>query len=239
MTTHIALITDIHGNAPALRAALAAIDAAPGIHHIYCLGDAVSIGPDVNEVLDMLRARPNLSMVRGNHEGYVLACRRGQTLPPEVGAGEAEHQRWIADRLTPSHAEWLAALPFQIDAEYEGVRIRFLHYPMNEANRFVSWRPELPRLEEHFAGAPVDVVCCGHFHEMEVQQGAGRLYVNPRSLGCCHRPVARYAILTLEAGQARVELGEAPYDNRAFLASYDTLQVPERDFIRCIFHGVQ
>lgn len=237
MTMRIALLTDIHGNAPALRAALAAIDAVPDIHYVYCLGDAVSIGPDINEVLDLLRARANLSMVRGNHEGYVLACRRGDT--PNVAAGELAHQRWMADRITSSHAEWLAALPLQLDAEYEGVRIRFIHYPLDEASHFVPWRPELPILEAHFAGAPADVVCFGHFHETGVQQGASRLYVNPRSLGCCSRPVARYAVLTLDAGQARVELCEAPYDNRAFLASYDTLQVPEREFIRRIFHGGQ
>lgn len=239
MTVRIALLSDVHGNAPALRAALAAIDATPDIHQICCLGDAVSIGPDINEVLDLLRARPNLSMVRGNHEGYVLACRRGEPLPPAVGAGELEHQRWVADRLTPAHAAWLDALPFQIDAEYEDVRISFMHYPMDEPHHFVPWRPELPRLEEHFAGAPADVVCFGHFHEMGVLQGESRLYVNPRSLGCCHRPVARFAILTLDAGQARVELCEVGYDRRAFLASYDTLQVPERDFIRRIFHGVE
>lgn len=237
MPIRIALLTDIHGNAPALRAALSAIDAAPEIHHIYCLGDGVSIGPDINEVLDLLRALPNLSMVRGNHEGYVLACRRGET--PNVGAGELEHQRWMAERITPAHTAWLEGLPFQLDAEYEGVRIRFCHYPLTEANRFVPWRPELPSLEAHFATAPADVVCFGHFHEPTVQQGAQRLYVNLGSLGCCKRPVARYAILTLDAGQAQVELCEAPYDNRAFLASYDTLQVPERDFIRRIFHGGQ
>jgi putative phosphoesterase len=239
MTIRIALITDIHGNAPALQAALSAIDRTPNIDHIYCLGDAVSIGPDVNEVLDLLRARPNLSMVRGNHEGYVLACRRGETLPPEVGAGELEHQRWIANRIKPSHAEWLATVPFQLNVVYEGVRIWMMHYHRNEADHFVPWWPDLDRMEAHYADAPADVICFGHIHKTLVQQGAQRLYVDPGAAGCFDRPAARYAILTLDAGQAQVELCEAPYDNRAFLASYDTLQVPERDFIRRIFHGVQ
>ncbi|MDF2627714.1 MAG: metallophosphoesterase [Symbiobacteriaceae bacterium] len=239
MTTRIALVTDIHGNAPALRAALSAIDAAPEIHHIACLGDAVSIGPDVNEVLDLLRARPNLFMVKGNHETYVLACRRGEPLPKEVGAGEAVHQRWMADRITSAHAAWLETLPFQVEAEYEGVRIRFLHYHGEQSGRFAPWWPDLAKMEEHYGGAPADVVCFGHIHKTLVEQGAERLYVDPGSAGCFDRPAARFAILTLDAGHAQVELCEAPYDNQAFLASYDALEVPDREFIRRIFHGNQ
>lgn len=58
----IAIITDVHGNAPALKAALSEIDNRRDIEHIYCLGDMVAIGPDTNEVLHMLFSRADVSM---------------------------------------------------------------------------------------------------------------------------------------------------------------------------------
>ncbi|HYF90721.1 MAG TPA: metallophosphoesterase family protein [Symbiobacteriaceae bacterium] len=241
MGTRLAVISDIHGNAPALRAILAEIDATPGVEHIYCLGDSVSIGPDANEVLDMLFARPDLSMVKGNHERYILAVLAGGLLPPEVEAEELEHQRWISSRLNPDHADHLSALPDRLEVEHGGRRFWFLHYHADAGRpgRFAPWMNDVAQLEEHYATAPADVVCFGHDHTTRLLRGAQRLYLNPGSAGCFSRPVARYALVTVEAGDVSVEMREADYDNRDFLASYDRLGVPARDFILRIFHGNQ
>nr|WP_084065446.1 metallophosphoesterase family protein [Paenibacillus stellifer] len=53
-----AVITDIHGNSPALRAVLEDISNKE-IDHIFCLGDMVGIGPDSNQVLEMLTEQKN------------------------------------------------------------------------------------------------------------------------------------------------------------------------------------
>jgi hypothetical protein len=51
--SEVAVITDIHGNLPALRAALARIDEL-GIEEIYCGGDLVGYGPHPNEVVALI-----------------------------------------------------------------------------------------------------------------------------------------------------------------------------------------
>lgn len=43
----LAILTDIHGNALALRAVLAELDGRADITHTYCLGDQISIGPEI------------------------------------------------------------------------------------------------------------------------------------------------------------------------------------------------
>lgn len=78
MAEKVAILTDIHGNAPALRAVLADLDTQPEIAHTYCLGDMVNIGPDSNEVLELLCARRDLTMLVGNHDQYVLALATGR-----------------------------------------------------------------------------------------------------------------------------------------------------------------
>ena len=54
MATKIGFITDVHGNAAALRAVLAELAREDDLAHVYGAGDLIGIGPDTNEVLDLL-----------------------------------------------------------------------------------------------------------------------------------------------------------------------------------------
>jgi len=65
-----ALISDIHGNAEALRAVLADIDS-KGVERIICLGDIIGYGPDPLECVDLVRKRCAWSLM-GNHDFAVL-----------------------------------------------------------------------------------------------------------------------------------------------------------------------
>lgn len=66
----VAVISDIHANAAALRAVLADIDAR-GISRVLCLGDIVGYGPDPLECVDLVRQRCEWSLM-GNHDFAVL-----------------------------------------------------------------------------------------------------------------------------------------------------------------------
>jgi len=65
-----AVISDIHGNAVALRAVLAHI-ADAGIERIVCLGDVLGYGPDPAESLDLIREHCTWALM-GNHDFGVL-----------------------------------------------------------------------------------------------------------------------------------------------------------------------
>ncbi len=65
-----AVISDIHGNAVALRAVLADI-AERGIDRIICLGDIIGYGPDPLECVDLVREKCAWSLM-GNHDFGVL-----------------------------------------------------------------------------------------------------------------------------------------------------------------------
>ncbi len=66
----VAAITDIHGNLPALQAALARIEEL-GIESVLCGGDLVGYGPHPNEVCALITRR-DIPTIYGNYD-YAIA----------------------------------------------------------------------------------------------------------------------------------------------------------------------
>src|SRR4051794_6705977 len=69
-TGAVAVITDIHGNLPALEAALARIEEL-GLEQIYCGGDLVGYGPHPNQVCRLIEER-GIPTIYGNYD-YAIA----------------------------------------------------------------------------------------------------------------------------------------------------------------------
>ena len=65
-----AVISDIHGNAEALRSVLSDIDAR-SVGRIICLGDIIGYGPEPLQCVDLVRQRCEWSLM-GNHDFGVL-----------------------------------------------------------------------------------------------------------------------------------------------------------------------
>src|SRR5438552_16833646 len=66
----IALISDLHGNLVALRAALEHI-ARSRVDVIVCLGDVATLGPAPEQVMEQL-ARLGCPCILGNHDEFLL-----------------------------------------------------------------------------------------------------------------------------------------------------------------------
>ncbi len=65
----IAIISDIHGNLPALEAVLSDIER-KGISKIICLGDMIGKGPQSKEVLELCIKKCQ-NIVKGNWEDFI------------------------------------------------------------------------------------------------------------------------------------------------------------------------
>jgi diadenosine tetraphosphatase ApaH/serine/threonine PP2A family protein phosphatase len=71
----IALISDVHGNLPALEAVLADIDSRAPDVRVWCLGDTVGYGASPSECLDLVRSRCEV-VLAGNHDLAVAGDER-------------------------------------------------------------------------------------------------------------------------------------------------------------------
>ncbi|MEJ8303415.1 metallophosphoesterase family protein [Saccharibacillus sacchari] len=233
----IALITDIHGNAPALQAVLAELDRR-GIDRIYSLGDVIGIGPDSNEAIELLMNRPNLHYVSGNHEDAVLAAYEGRPAPAGH-EGEREHHAWLAARLNPAYAKVMASWPRQLEMEIEGRKLLFTHYHTDRQGSFlpINAAPSIEALDAMYLDTPYDLIAFGHHHIVHEFCSDQRMYFNPGALGC-GGAVARFGVIEIDPTGISAETVGVPYDNSAFLRAYHELGVPDADFILRIFHGV-
>jgi predicted phosphodiesterase len=101
----VAILSDIHGNLPALEAVLADADRM-NCETIWSLGDIVGYGGSPNECLDLLRNRGTIS-VMGNHDAAVVGDEDLFFFHPAARAAV----EWTQQRLSMSNLKFLKALP--------------------------------------------------------------------------------------------------------------------------------
>jgi len=99
----IAVLSDIHGNLPALEAVLATLAPYDAIWH---LGDIVGYGPEPDAVVARLRGL-GATGVRGNHDAAAIGALSTSAFNSEARAAVL----WTASVITPDTRTWLTALP--------------------------------------------------------------------------------------------------------------------------------
>jgi len=203
----VAALYDIHGNLPALEAALDAADAA-GADTILVGGDVV-LGPMPRETIDRLLAMGGRAhFVRGNCDRLVVDAFDGRP-NARLPAAVQESIAWAAARLDRSHRDFLAELPLTIGAEVDGVgEVLFCHAtPRSDEEIFTALTPA-ERVRPMLAGATPPVVVCGHTHMQFDRAVDGVRVVNAGSVGMPFAPPGAYWLL-LGPG---VELTRTAYD---------------------------
>lgn len=214
-----ALLSDVHANLPALRAALEVADRA-GADRLVVAGDLVGDGPHPVEVLALLRER-GPDAVRGNVDRKVLALgdRRGRLRRRLAGArGQKANRVWTALRLLESAPEraWLEALPAERTLSLGGLPVLLVHgSPLGDTDYVypsLTARALRGKLDGRAAPRPAALVC-GHSHVPFARRVDGVLVVNCGSVGrpADGDPRGSLALLELADGGARVQLVRFPY----------------------------
>jgi predicted phosphodiesterase len=232
----LAVITDVHGNLPALEAALAAVDHF-GVDLLVHTGDAVGIGPYPRECVEVLSNRPATHCLLGNHDAW-YAFGLPQPRPEWMGVGEWEHQQWTHAALGDALRSTVASWQYSSRLDSAAGPIELLHFPRNDDGEFLmpSLAPKTGEAADALFGEGARFVFYGHHHEAADLVGAATRYINPGSLGCAAEAVARVAFLVIEsAGQWQLSLSAIPYHPAGLFEEFDRRGVPERDFIRRVF----
>ena len=199
----IAVLADVHGNLPALRAVLEELDRDP-VDAIVVLGDVVG-GPLVRETLELLAARREATRwVRGNCEREAVAIYDGAPVSDDPSGRAAA---WSAKALDGRWRDDLAAWP--ISLVLDGVC--FCHGSPRRDDEIITRTTPDDALLEMLANVSEPLVVGGHIHQQMVRGlGDAVTYANPGSVGLPYegRPAAFWMIVD----DGTPELRETSYD---------------------------
>jgi putative phosphoesterase len=174
----VAVLSDIHGNLPALEAVLEQV-AREKPNLIVVCGDVAS-GPLPVESLELLMDLRDAKFLHGNADRSLVAAYDGRA-KPELPGPAAD---WGAGQLSRRHRDFLASFPGHVHLDIDGLgRVLFCHgSPRSDLEIMTAATPK-ERLLEFVGGANADVVVCGHTHMQFDRTEDGVRVVNPGSVG--------------------------------------------------------
>jgi len=223
----IAVVSDVHGNVPALEAVLDDL-AGRGVDEVLVGGDLVGRGPQGSRVVKRIRGL-GFPAIKGNHEDYLLDFRHGRVPEEWLEGEEWAASRFMAAELDPDDAAYVAALPFSLTRP--GL---FLVHGSPRSNRegIGPWT-DTDELEELLDGLPEELLVCAHTHRPLERAAAGRRAVNVGSVGLPFNRDrrAQYAIFHRRRGAAEgfeVEFRQVAYDLEEIFEIYRSSGFLER-----------
>lgn len=240
----LGIVSDIHGNLPALEAVVADMRRR-NVDTVINLGDSLS-GPLLpSETAAWLRTTDWLHLA-GNHERQIIeAPHAAHPDPADVYAHsqlDADTLAWIAS-LRDTHAYapdiFLCHASPRRDVEY-------LLETVTANGRRLAASDEI---EERLDGHTETLVLCGHTHMPRSVRLGAQLIINPGSVGLqafddehpyFHRvengsPDARYAVIERGASDWTIDLISVPYDFEAMARLADEREMP--DWAHALRHG--
>jgi predicted phosphodiesterase len=222
MTNEFVLVSDIHGNYPALQAV---VDA-EGLEKEYMvLGDIHGLLGYPAKTQALVKSVGNF-ILAGNHDKAIFHHGEGHVVSDELSEYELEH---TLSNLSDEEQEWMANLPFMEVVQRGPSRIALCHaYPWPaQASGYEPGNAGISKGSVTSVASTVaddyDYVFHGHTHtqyELDCSQwGHDVHFVNPGSLGYDHT----YAVVETDHGGVSLKSVEVEED----VAAHVQANLPE------------
>jgi putative phosphoesterase len=231
----VGLISDIHGNLPALDAVTADLER-EGVDEIVCLGD-VAVGPQPAETLARVKEL-GCRVVMGNWDAAFL----GSMPEPKDKIGErlVEIGEWWASYLSDADRDFMASFETELELELGSTPVLCFHGSPKSYDDWIfattpdeELRPMLDRVEQ-------SVLVGGHTHVQMIRRYLETVIINPGSVGLPFRewwprpirisPWAEWGILSGEDERLSMDLRRTPFDVDGFLQMSLSSGMPHADW---------
>lgn len=206
----LAVVSDVHGNLPALKAALTKIRSL-GCETLVFLGDAVGYFPEGLACARLIRETFD-HVLMGNHEAMLLGCRPlSEAKDADYGLGA------LKPALSPEDRRRLDGCPEFLELDLDGRKILCVHgAPDAPLEGYVY--PDTP-LKPGW-GNGYDAVFMGHTHRPFIKQAYGTLFVNAGSCGLPREGGAWSSFAVFDPAGLEAALIRTPLDIAELLRRY-------------------
>jgi predicted phosphodiesterase len=234
--TRIGLISDLHGNVPALEAVLAEL-AREGVDEVVCLGD-IAIGPQPVETVERLQ-NLRCPVTMGNWDAWFVGPM--PFLEGHLGRVLIDLRNWSAAKLEPAQLQFIQGFVpvVELPLDSAGSLVAFHGSPRSNEDSILSTTSDA-ELGEMLAGRTEPLLVGGHTHFQLFRRYGESVVMNPGSVGLPFRkhqpgvmrvaPWAEYAVVSAERGRLTVDLRRTPYDVHAFLDAMRRSGMPHTEW---------
>ena len=234
-----AILSDIHGNLPALNAALAECESA-AVEQYLCLGDVAMFGPQPSECVARLRQLDG-QFIMGNTDEYAL-----DPFPLEWRNEESKYfnaiESWSAAQMTAEDKAFIKTFAPHLTIELSASH-SLLAYHGSPLSFNDPIKPETPweTLDPYFAGQSHTFLAGGHVHLQFQRPFHDMILFNPGSVGLPIRrkpgstqyfnpAYAEFAILDTDGAFPGLSFQRAPYPLAELVAAVEASEMPEKEW---------
>ena len=211
----LAFVSDQHGNDIGFRAVVEDLNRI-GVDEVVCLGDVVQGGAEPADTLERLRAL-SCATVLGNADAFLLEI--PEDSPEPVTQRQLEVREWTLSQLSPAHLEQIRSFAPFVRLHADSATLLLFHGSPSSYDDVLL--PELgTEALAPFLNHDATLLAGGHTHLQWSRAIGDGLYVNPGSVGISYdrhvdppvlRPLAEWALVTVENGAVGVEFRQVPY----------------------------
>ena len=220
----IAIISDIHGNIPALDAVIKDIKSR-NIESIHCLGDLAGKGPSSAEAVDMIRKHCDV-VIKGNWDYFMTEENYEMVI-------------WHQDKLGAERLSYMKDLPLYAEFYMSGKLVRLCHASPNDVFHRVYLSTEDDQRIKLFMptktlNEEADVVGYGDIHGAHIDVFRGKTIFNVGSVGNpLDIPQASYAIIegaygSKEQSPFTISLIRVPYNIELAISHAMETDMPDK-----------
>lgn len=217
--SRIAIISDVHGNLPALETVLIDINNR-NIDQIYCLGDLVDFAPWNNEVIQKIKTL-RIPCLMGNHDERIAF-----DLPIVPLAKHDQEERnarvsaisFSKNTITDDNKYFLKNLPRQIQLTFQvglkKINIVLVHGSTRSNQEYIYEDHDALDLQQMMSSIQADVLIMGHTHLPYIQYLPCGLAINCGSVGRSKEKLkaAVYLLMQVEEDGISLEIVRVQYE---------------------------
>ncbi len=207
-----AVLSDIHGNYHAFKACYE--DARK--QEVECfifLGDYVSDLAEPEKTMDLVYEIQNnypTICLRGNREGYMLACEEGTT--DFTRGSKSGSLLFTYEHLRQQDLDFFRSLKISDTIEVGGVQMEIAHAAPKDDRCYFEMEDAC--IEDILAEMKCKFLLTGHSHQQYIRSVEGKTIINPGSVGIPQDGTRwpKYAVLDIQSGEVTCNLREVPYN---------------------------
>ncbi len=223
----ILLVSDIHGNFPALKAVDKSLHA-DRFDLIINSGDSTVYAPFPNRVLERLRELQVVSIL-GNTDRKIIKLLKGKSFKKPSKPEKRIMYTSTAEALTLKNRKYLQKLPQKKVLKIKGKKLGIFHGSPEHTDEFLFAATPDSRFRKLAANSTCDIIITGHSHTPYHKKIGGVDFINPGSTGRMFDgdPRLSCAVLKLKKQAITVRHYRISYDVDAVVQELARQHLPE------------